>query len=164
MQLERVPSGAPLRSGPPRVGRTEEMNLLRDYNPGRSPSVAGDFVWETEEEVSRRVVLIGRSVLDPDLIVARVEGETGAMLIMACASSFDGKIVGQEVTIRRRFYEVREVAGSLTHAEVLAIARQRVAERYAQEYHKNAILRGEWDKGEIVQSEAEQVRREMADA
>ena len=35
----------------------------------------------------------------------------------------------------------------------LELARQRVAARYDQPYHKNAILAGEWDKGTIMQKE-----------
>lgn len=146
----------------PRSTRTEEMDLLRDYDPGNGPSVAGNFVWETDEETPRRVVLLGRSAIDPDVIVARMEAEEGVTLIMGCGSVYDGKIIGQEVTIRRRFEDRRGVTGSMTRGEVLAVARQRVADRYAQSYHKSAILRGEWDTGAVIQSEVAEIQQEMS--
>ena len=39
----------------------------------------------------------------------------------------------------------------------IEIARQRVADRYAQPYHKNAILSGDWDTGCLVQEELKAV-------
>lgn len=37
--------------------------------------------------------------------------------------------------------------------QLLMKARIRVAERYRQPYHKNAIMRGDWDKGSLINEE-----------
>lgn len=41
-------------------------------------------------------------------------------------------------------------------------ARERVASRYAQPYHKSAILSGDWDGGSIVRAEVAAVTAEHA--
>ena len=41
-------------------------------------------------------------------------------------------------------------------------ARERVAYRYAQPYHKNAIMAGDWDNGSIVRAEVTRVKEEHA--
>lgn len=49
----------------------------------------------------------------------------------------------------------------MTHDTVLLVARQRLADKYAQTYTKNAILAGEWDNGFLVQQMRDQIEREM---
>lgn len=44
---------------------------------------------------------------------------------------------------------------------ILQVARQRLAETYAQTYSKNAILNGDWDTGFLIKRMVEQVEREM---
>lgn len=43
----------------------------------------------------------------------------------------------------------------------LEIARQRVADRYQQPYHKRAILDGQWDSGGLVRTEQVRVEDEL---
>lgn len=40
----------------------------------------------------------------------------------------------------------------------LQAARDAVAERYAQPYTKRAILRGDWDTGQLVQNELTKIK------
>lgn len=40
---------------------------------------------------------------------------------------------------------------------VMKMARERVANRYHQVYHKNAIMRGEWDRGRLVKEEYQMI-------
>lgn len=52
----------------------------------------------------------------------------------------------------------------MNDAAILKLARERVAGRYHHAYHRNTILRGGWDAGDLVKREieaiaAEQIRR-----
>lgn len=44
---------------------------------------------------------------------------------------------------------------------IIEQARARVAERYSQPYHKNAILAGDWDSGSLVQNEVKALEAEQ---
>jgi len=44
---------------------------------------------------------------------------------------------------------------------IIEQARARVADRYSQPYHKNAILNGDWDSGSIVQNEVKALEAEQ---
>lgn len=46
---------------------------------------------------------------------------------------------------------------------IIEQARARVAERYSQTYHKNAILAGDWDSGSLVQNEVKAIEAEQAE-
>lgn len=46
--------------------------------------------------------------------------------------------------------------------KALEQARQNVADRYAHDYTKNAILGGFWDSGSIVREEYERIVKEKA--
>lgn len=41
-------------------------------------------------------------------------------------------------------------------------ARHRVARRYSQPYHKNAILIGDWDSGTVIRDEIAAIEAEQA--
>lgn len=41
-------------------------------------------------------------------------------------------------------------------------ARQRLAEKYDQVYHRNAILQGEWDRGSLIKAELKKLKEEAA--
>jgi hypothetical protein len=43
---------------------------------------------------------------------------------------------------------------------LLAEARERVAARHAQPYHKNAIFSGDWDHGTLIRDEVDAINRE----
>ena len=47
--------------------------------------------------------------------------------------------------------------------DVLAQARRNVADKFHQDYHINAILRGDWDSGKYVQDEIKELLRNPPD-
>lgn len=46
----------------------------------------------------------------------------------------------------------------MTEEALLQRAREEVASQYAQPYMKSAILRGDWDRGSLVQNALKEVR------
>lgn len=44
---------------------------------------------------------------------------------------------------------------------IIEQARKRVAERYRQNYHVNAIMRGDWDTGSLVREEVSKIEAEQ---
>lgn len=51
----------------------------------------------------------------------------------------------------------------MENEQLLLKARARVAERYPQQYHKNAIMRGDWDKGSLVRDEIAKLKGKQND-
>jgi hypothetical protein len=45
-------------------------------------------------------------------------------------------------------------------SDLVQQARQRVAARYVQPFHKRAILSGDWDAGALIQSEIRAIKGE----
>lgn len=76
----------------------EDQTLLANFLIKDKKATEVD--WQTFEANPREVKLYGRSAMDPDIIIAQIDGFN--TWILACGSTFDGRIVGQDIYIRSK--------------------------------------------------------------
>lgn len=89
------------------VDNTSSRKSIPDYSPREKKLLleAGDYglkdtTWQTNETPPRKVEILGRAAMDPDVQVIRIEGEPKAKWLHACGSTYDGNIVGTDIWIR----------------------------------------------------------------
>lgn len=71
-----------------------ELRLLREHG-------LKSHDWVTNESKPRRITILGKSSLDPDVYVIKIEGDTEFRWLMACGNeSYDGNIIGTDIWIR----------------------------------------------------------------
>lgn len=51
----------------------------------------------------------------------------------------------------------RKQTAKETPVRVIEAARRHVAERYDHQYHRNTILRGDWDNGLLIRNEIDRI-------